>query len=85
MGAKKIITCYNICIDDFEDGDFLQDYVILGRNAVEEAIKANRNIDKLLISKNARGVKQLIESVKKSLMKLYMNHMLSVEVWKLVH
>lgn len=65
MGAKKIITWYNICIDDFEDGDFLQDYVILGRNAVEEAIKANRNIDKVLISKNARGVKQLIESAKK--------------------
>lgn len=43
----------------------LLDYVILGRNSVEEAIKSNRNIDKLFISKNARGVKKLIESAKK--------------------
>lgn len=37
----------------------------MGRNAVEEAIKSDRNIDKLFISKNARGAKQLIESAKK--------------------
>lgn len=41
------------------------DYLILGRNSVEEAIKSNRNIDKLFISKTAKGLKKLVESAKK--------------------
>lgn len=44
----------------------LSDYVILGRNSVEEAIKSKRNIDKLFISKTAKGVKKLIENAKKT-------------------
>ncbi len=44
----------------------LLDYVILGRNSVEEAIKAERNIDKLFIAKTAKGMKKLIENAKKA-------------------
>lgn len=44
----------------------LLDYVILGRNSVEEAVKAERNIDKLFIAKTAKGVKKLIENAKKT-------------------
>lgn len=44
----------------------LLDYVILGRNSVEEAIKAGRSIDKLFVAKTAKGVKKLIDDAKKS-------------------
>ena len=38
--------------------------IIFGKNAVEEAIRSGRYIDKLLISKTAKGLKNLTENAK---------------------